>query len=305
MLSLSQGMWENIYVSLGFFILDVGLIVLVLPFALNEVEKRKWAPMRAEIIDQLVAIRTKSFLTFAYFLSQAFAIYLENMTQESDRKLPEFSKWTDELRKWEHETREFVDLLSPAMQPGMASPLMELLKVPRSIASLLHRFVDDAAVYVEQAGVPVPARLGDHISTGAQARQRLLGIGFGLRALAQDTRLNVSELITNASLPRGMRKPRYDALDDLELAEEHLFHATEGFVEIFVHSPVGGPGFRRCSSLEEVFAHCHGREPWIAIGCLVEKAFFDELLKRHGKLLHDEGIMAFRDYLSLHELPDM
>jgi hypothetical protein len=47
---MSPSLLENIEVSAGFFILDAVLVAILLPLILTILEKRKWAPMRRELV---------------------------------------------------------------------------------------------------------------------------------------------------------------------------------------------------------------------------------------------------------------
>ncbi len=135
---LSQGLWENIEVGLGFFVLEVLLIVIVLPFTLSRIERRKWQPMREAIVERVLWfdwwVVTHVELVFAHSFDDYFhPFHSRTDCPKLHQALAKSLRSRNLIDETEAEFRKEIDFLGPAVEPAMAGPLVRFLSLPKSL----------------------------------------------------------------------------------------------------------------------------------------------------------------------------
>ena len=120
---MSQGLIENILVSGVFFLLDVFLIVLLLPFVLKRFEDKKWRPMRQQLIEALIEFHEATVMAAHRDFSALLQLFLcEHVVERSHEARIPIGDATEAIRQKHQELIQFVDLCAPGIEPGRRWP---------------------------------------------------------------------------------------------------------------------------------------------------------------------------------------
>lgn len=230
-LPISAGLRENFEVGFLFLVIDLAITVLLLPFVLRRSESKRWQPMRFEIVDALLtchlrtlaALETDFKCIFEYYLSQHIMERQGQEAQSTDSVYEALSRGHDDLR-------QNIDLLAPAIEPGMAAAIVRLIRLPINVSDHLREietYLGDLLYFDEARGPRI--QITDRFRAGIN--EDILRIAHQLDQASYE----LHTLIAQSSIPIPEAKGLRDRLMNATERQMEIMNAAGGLMELLIH----------------------------------------------------------------------
>lgn len=230
-LSTSSSLWENLEVGAFFFVIDLLVIVLILPFVLRLAEGRRWRPMREEIIKSLVQCQRRAAEALQHDFEAIFALYLsQHISDRTGDQVSGTEGARIELAAAHSELHQTIDLMAPAIEPAMARAIIDLIHLPNTLTADLceiDSYLNQLLYFHEE--------LGPEIEVSSSFRGAVHNDIFQISNQIGCASQELEEVVSRSSIPRPERKAFKAGL--LKDRDDHLemLAAAHGLMELLIH----------------------------------------------------------------------